>query len=108
MRAEVYIFGILTIPLNVYASHIPQKLSLLPGHVQLANRCYVLRLTFPVLVHLGLIATVVLSLFFGFSQNYVWAFSTRFVNGLMNGLVATLKATASELVHNKDQVEISG
>ncbi|CAM9682856.1 unnamed protein product, partial [Laminaria digitata] len=45
----------------------------------------------------GLSSTVLLSVAFGFSTSFVWAFTSRFLIGLLNGVTVTAKTLVSEV-----------
>ena len=47
---------------------------------------------------LGLSFTLVMELLFGFSQNFAWAVSTRFLWGLLNGNLGVAKTYISEVI----------
>lgn len=51
----------------------------------------------------GIIGTLVSTLLFGFSMNYIWAITTRFIWGILNGNSGVSKVYLSEILTNEQQ-----
>lgn len=51
----------------------------------------------------GIIGTLVSTLLFGFSVNYIWAIGARFLWGVLNGNSGVAKVYLSEILTNEQQ-----